>query len=65
MAVWTCSKCGATQEMDDKPEFCGSCGEPFKEKKVDVVYTVELKEYSDDTKVTVSIDGTDVPLEKI
>ena len=35
MAVWTCSKCGATQEMDDKPEFCGSCGEPFKEKKVE------------------------------
>ena len=37
----------------------------FKEKKVDVFYTVELKEYSDDTKVTVNIDGTDVPLEKV
>lgn len=36
----------------------------FKEKMVDIVYTIELKEYSDDTKVTVNIDGTDVALEK-
>ena len=36
----------------------------FKEKMVDIVYTIELKEYSDDTAVTVNIDGTDVALEK-
>ena len=36
----------------------------FKEKMVYIVYTIELKEYSDDTKVTVNIDGTDVALEK-
>ena len=37
----------------------------FKEKMVDIVYTIELKEYSDDTKVTVNIDGKDVALEKM
>lgn len=36
----------------------------FKEMTADVCYTVELKEYSEDTKVIVNADGTDVTLDK-